>query len=44
MRSNRFAVCENARKYLTERVFADGRNDLISDYIGGRISENDFVT
>ena len=29
MRSIRFAVCGNARKCLTERVSADGRNDLI---------------
>ena len=30
MRSIRFAVLSNARKYVTERVVKNGRNDLFS--------------
>ena len=30
MRSIRFAVLSNARKYVTERVAKNGRNDLFS--------------
>ncbi len=30
MRSIRFAVLSNARKYVTESVVKNGRNDLIS--------------
>ena len=30
MRSIRFAVLSNARKYITERVVKNGRNDLFS--------------
>ena len=33
MRSIRFAVLSNARKYVTERVVKNGRNDLFSVFI-----------
>ena len=34
MRSIRFAVLSNARKYVTERVVKNGRNDLFSVSLG----------
>ena len=34
MRSIRFAVLSNARKYVTERVVKNGRNDLVSVSLG----------
>ena len=34
MRSIRFAVLSNARKYVTERVVKNGKNDLFSVSLG----------
>ena len=48
MRSIRFAVLSNARKYVTERVVKNGRNDLFSvslasDSCGYHASTNSAV-
>ena len=43
MRSIRFTVLSNARKYVTERIVKNGRNDLFSVSLLPRISERIII-